>query len=80
MGLLTFSSRVGTLGNQSNNFPRGPTIRRFRGVQKASPRRKTPSGMVWGEALHLFRWLLGRGGAVWTHKIDEFRVRREGSY
>ncbi len=30
---------------------------------------------VGGEAAHLFRWVVGRGRAVWIPKIKDFRVR-----
>ncbi len=44
------------------------------GVQSAPPRPQ-PSGKVEGFAPHLFRRFLGRGGAVGTSNIGEFRVR-----
>ncbi len=41
---------------------------------------KNPSERGGGFAPFLFRWLLGRGGAVWTPHIDDFLVRVGGFF
>ena len=59
-------------GINVKTFRPGPRNCLFGVSKRPLPASKT-NGKVVGEAPHLFRWLLERGGAVWIPKVDDFR-------
>ncbi len=57
-----------------NPSPPDPDIADFGGPSGPSPPQE-PAQKVGGEVVHLFGWVSGRGGVVWTLNIDDIWVR-----